>query len=142
MVARVSEKERLTFVDDTLEACYGIRVSNGHRSQSKLKMTSRLWIGIQGGPRDGTMKPDLRITLNSRLATAAAAMVQRMMMRSMPRVFLPPSPFKKGSKPVVAMIGDENVLFRGCVELSLLGQKTRCSKIGRKVSRAPYCFRP
>ena len=59
------------------------------------------------------MKVDLRITLNNRLATAAAAMVQRMMMRSMPRVFRPPSPFRKGSKPMVAMFGDENGLSGG-----------------------------
>ena len=56
------------------------------------------------------MKLDLRITLNNRLATAAAAMVQRIMMRSMPRVLRPPSPLRKGSNPVVAMLGDENAV--------------------------------
>ena len=54
---------------------------------------------------------DLRITLNSRLATAAAAMVQRIIIRSIPRVFLPPSPFKKGSKPVVAMLNSKKAAF-------------------------------
>lgn len=41
---------------------------------------------------------DLRITLNKRLATAAAAMVHRMISRRRPLVFRPVSPFKKGSK--------------------------------------------
>ena len=40
------------------------------------------------------------MTLKSRLATAAAAMVKRMTSRSSPRVFLPVSPFKKGSTEV------------------------------------------
>ena len=38
-----------------------------------------------------------RITLNSRLATAAAAIVQRIISRSKPRVFRPVSPFRNGS---------------------------------------------
>lgn len=37
------------------------------------------------------------MTLNRRLATAAAAIVQRMISRSRPRVFRPESPLKKGS---------------------------------------------
>lgn len=47
------------------------------------------------------MKNHLRITLKSRLETAAAAIVQRMMSLNKPLVFLPRSPFKKGSTPVV-----------------------------------------
>ena len=46
---------------------------------------------------------DLRITLNKRLATAAAAIVQRMINRRRPLVFRPVSPFKKGSKTSTAM---------------------------------------
>ena len=37
------------------------------------------------------------MTLNSRLATAAAAIVKRITSRSRPRVFRPVSPLKKGS---------------------------------------------
>jgi hypothetical protein len=40
----------------------------------------------------------LRITENSRLATAAPAIVKRMINRRRPRVFRPESPFRKGSK--------------------------------------------
>ena len=40
----------------------------------------------------------LRMTEKSRLATAAPAIVQRMISRSRPLVFRPESPFKKGSK--------------------------------------------
>ena len=47
---------------------------------------------------------DLRITLNKRLATAAAAIVQRMINRRRPLVFRPVSPFKKGSKTSTAML--------------------------------------
>lgn len=43
------------------------------------------------------------MTLNNRLAMAAAAIVLRITMRRRPRVFLPVSPFKKGSIPVEAM---------------------------------------
>lgn len=46
---------------------------------------------------------DLRITLNKRLATAAAAIVHRMINRSRPLVFRPVLPFKKGSKTSTAM---------------------------------------
>ena len=58
------------------------------------------------------------MTLNSRLATAAAAMVQRMMIRSIPRVFLPPSPFRKGSRPVVDMVDRVGAAIAGRIKLS------------------------
>lgn len=45
------------------------------------------------------------MTLNRRLATAAAAIVQRMISRSRPRVFRPVSPFKKGSMDSIAING-------------------------------------
>lgn len=50
-----------------------------------------------------SVKEYLRITLNKRLATAAAAIVQRIINRRRPRVFRPVSPFKKGSKTSTAM---------------------------------------
>ena len=43
---------------------------------------------------------DIRITLNKRLDTAAAAMVQRIINRKRPRVLRPVSPFRKGSMDV------------------------------------------
>jgi hypothetical protein len=43
------------------------------------------------------------MTLNNRLATAAAAMVHRMTIRRRPRVFLPVSPLRKGSIPTEAI---------------------------------------
>ena len=46
----------------------------------------------------------LRITLNSRLAIAAAAIVQRIIIRRRPRVLRPLSPFKKGSNPAATII--------------------------------------
>lgn len=49
----------------------------------------------------------LLITLNRRLATAAAAMVQRMINRRRPRVFRLVSPFKKGSISGLAMSKEE-----------------------------------
>lgn len=45
----------------------------------------------------------LRITLNKRLATAAAAIVHKMINRRRPLVLRPVSPFKKGSKTSTAM---------------------------------------
>ena len=48
---------------------------------------------------------DVRMTLNNRLATAAPAIVQRMMRRKRPRVLRPVSPFRKGSIEVTTMIG-------------------------------------
>lgn len=44
------------------------------------------------------------MTLNKRLATAAAAMVQRIINRSRPRVFRPVSPLRKGSIENVSAI--------------------------------------
>lgn len=44
------------------------------------------------------------MTLNRRLATAAAAIVQRMISRSRPRVFRPVSPLKKGSMESVIIL--------------------------------------
>ena len=46
------------------------------------------------------------MTLNSRLATAAAAMVKRITNRSRPRVFRPVSPFKKGSTEAGGIVND------------------------------------
>lgn len=46
------------------------------------------------------MELDVRMTENNRLAMAAAAMVQRMMMRKRLRVFFPVSPRRKGSNGV------------------------------------------
>ena len=43
-------------------------------------------------------RESLRMTLNNRLATAAPAIVVRMISRRRPRVFLPVFPFKKGSR--------------------------------------------
>lgn len=47
---------------------------------------------------------DLRITLNKRADTAAAAIVHRMMIRSRPRVFLLVLPRRNGSRGVEAAI--------------------------------------
>lgn len=44
------------------------------------------------------------MTLNNRLATAAAAIVHKMISRSRPRVFRPVSPFKNGSMKVVDIL--------------------------------------
>jgi hypothetical protein len=41
---------------------------------------------------------DIRITLKRRLATAAAAIVRRMMIRNRPRVLRPELPFSKTSR--------------------------------------------
>lgn len=46
----------------------------------------------------------LRITLNSRLAIAAAAIVQRIIIRRRPRVLRPLSPFRKGSNPAATIV--------------------------------------
>lgn len=55
----------------------------------------------------------LRITLNSRLAIAAAAIVQRIIIRRRPRVLRPLSPFRKGSNPAATMINAVGE-FDGC----------------------------
>ena len=47
---------------------------------------------------------NVRITENSRLETAAAAIVQRMTSRSSPLVFLPVLPFNKGSSVAAVMM--------------------------------------
>ena len=49
----------------------------------------------------------LLITLNRRLETAAAAMVQRIINRRRPRVFRLVSPFKKGSINAGAIFNEE-----------------------------------
>jgi hypothetical protein len=49
------------------------------------------------------VKGNILITLKSRLATAAPAIVQRMISRRSPRVLRPVSPFKKGSIDAVAI---------------------------------------
>ena len=48
---------------------------------------------------------DLLMTLNKRLATAAAAIVHKIINRSRPRVFRPVSPLKKGSMEAILLIG-------------------------------------
>lgn len=58
----------------------------------------------------GDLAEDLRMTLNKRLATAAAAIVHRMINRSRPRVFRPVSPFKKGSNAAAVIVGVAEVL--------------------------------
>lgn len=50
---------------------------------------------------------DVRITLNKRLDTAAAAMVHNMINRKRPRVFRPVSPLRKGSIDVDAIAKDQ-----------------------------------
>ena len=65
----------------------------------------------------------VRITLNNRLATAAAAIVKRITSRSRPRVFRAVSPFKKGSIEAGGIVNDvyegpeeELGVGRGCSE--------------------------
>ena len=58
---------------------------------------------VEAFSRVERVREDLRITLKRRLATAAAAIVQRMISRRRPLVFRPVSPFKKGSKTSAAM---------------------------------------
>jgi hypothetical protein len=48
----------------------------------------------------------LRITLNKRLETAAAAIVQRIISRNSPLVLRPVSPFRKGSTGLAADISE------------------------------------
>ena len=55
----------------------------------------------------------LRITLNSRLAIAAAAIVQRIIIRRRPRVLRPVSPFRKSSNPAATIV-DAVGEFDGC----------------------------
>lgn len=57
------------------------------------------WVLYRGGAGES-----LRITLNRRLATAAPAIVKRMINRRRPRVLRPVSPFRKGSKAAATMI--------------------------------------
>lgn len=61
---------------------------------------------IWGGPehKHSWMMLSKRMTLKRRLDTAAAAMVARMMMRSMPRVFRPVAPSKKLVSAAAAMV--------------------------------------
>ena len=54
----------------------------------------------------GVRRCSLRMTLKSRLATAAVAMVQSMISRSRPRVLRPVSPFRKGSMGPTADVDD------------------------------------
>lgn len=51
------------------------------------------------------MRIHLRITEKRRLATAAAAITQRIVILSRPLVFLPILPFKKGSTVVAIVVG-------------------------------------
>ena len=56
---------------------------------------------------DETLRQDfgsLRITLNSRLAIAAAAIVQRIIIRRRPRVLRPLLPLRNGSSPAATII--------------------------------------
>jgi hypothetical protein len=65
----------------------------------------------------------VRITENRRLATAAAAITQRIVILSKPLVFLPVLPVKKGSTVVAIVIGVsveggkwlENVILHICL---------------------------
>lgn len=51
------------------------------------------------------MRVHVRITENRRLATAAAAIKQRIVILNKPLVFLPVLPFKKGSAVVAIVVG-------------------------------------
>lgn len=65
---------------------------------------------------------NLLITLNNRLATAAAAIVQRIISRRMPRVFRPVSPSKKGS------MEDDSGIVKD-MRLRKKKTKTRCKSV-------------
>jgi len=91
--------EGRTFVYDTFESCKPIlelaitpRIL-GPARQKLLKVTR---CSLQG-------QTHVLMTLNKRLDTAAAAMVQRMINRSSPRVLRAASPFNKGSIELEAM---------------------------------------
>ena len=62
-----------------------------------------LWV-CRRGMAARSMLGNLRITLNKRLATAAAAMVQRMISLSKLLVLRPESPFRKGVKGLDDML--------------------------------------
>ena len=61
------------------------------------------------------------MTLNSRLATAAAAMKRRMMIRKRERVFLPVLPSKSTSVPEEAMVDGGKGSLDGldCIDLTV-----------------------
>lgn len=77
----------LTFVDNTLETWIVSRQQRGIEGRYK-------WTLFPGPDR---AQESLRITLNKRLATAAPAIVKRMISRRSPRVLRPVLPFRKGS---------------------------------------------
>ena len=60
---------------------------------------------------NGSESIDLLMTLKSRLATAAAAIVQRIITRRNPRVVRPLSPFRKGDIELVASVDDMAKVF-------------------------------
>lgn len=64
------------------------------------------------------VKPHIRITLNNRLETAAAAIVKRMTIRSKPRVFRPELPFSRTSREE-----DSAIVARKGAESRVRGQK-------------------
>ena len=73
---------------------------------------------------------DIRITENSRLATAAAAIKHRIVNRRSPRVFLPVLPLKKGSSVVADIVGvGEKNVCRGDVAVRYI-----CSHAGASSS--------
>jgi hypothetical protein len=89
-----------TFMDNTLEA-YSREVSS--HSWYPLGIASYLKLQLY-----------IRITENSRDATAAAAIVHKMISRRRPRTFRPEFPFKKGSNPAtVIMVVNKEIFLLG-----------------------------
>jgi hypothetical protein len=84
MVSRVTTIR--TFVNDTLKTCD--KICQFESSFIRVRKTRR--------------KKGVRMTLKSRAETAAAAIVQRMIIRRRPLVFLLVVPRNKGSTAVVA----------------------------------------
>ena len=67
-------------------------------------MADPQWREVIAGELMGKSSVDIRITENRRLATAAAAIKQRIVIRKSPLVFLPVLPWKKGSVTVAVIV--------------------------------------
>lgn len=76
---------------------------------------------------------DSRITLNSRLATAAAAIVNRIIRRRRPLVFRPVSPFRNGSRTAATMMIQQMKLM-GCHQTARVQRTDRIQPTRYKLS--------
>jgi hypothetical protein len=73
-----------------------------------------IWLGYE----KTVVKGNVLITLNKRLATAAAAIVHRIISRSSPRVFRPVLPLKRGSmENASAIVYDQGRSMKLVVDL-------------------------